>query len=146
MMASIESTPVPGPNTGKIVGKQHSEHGGPGPQIMAADTLTGNDVVNAAGKALGTVKAIMLDVLSGHIAYAVLSFGGILGFGEKLFAIPWQALKLDTDNKRFILDIEQDRLANAPGFDKDHWPTMADPQWVASIYSYYKVQPYWEYT
>ena len=145
-MASIESTPVPGPDTGKIVGKQHSEHGGPGPQIMAAETLTGNDVVNAAGEALGTVKAIMLDVLSGHIAYAVLSFGGILGFGEKLFAIPWQALKLDTDNKCFILDIEQDRLANAPGFDKDHWPTMADPQWVASIYSYYKVQPYWEYT
>lgn len=142
-MASIESTPTP-PDTGKIVGKQHSEHGGPGPQVMAADTLTGNSVVNAAGEDLGAIKAIMLDVPSGRIAYAVLSFGGLLGFGEKLFAIPWQVLKLDTDNQRFILNVEQEHLRNAPGFDKDHWPSMADPAWAASIYSYYNVQPYWE--
>ena len=145
-MASNASIPVPGPDTGKIVGKPHSEHGGPGPQIMAADTLTGNDVVNAAGEALGTIKALMLDVPSGRLAYAVLSFGGRLGVGDKLFAIPWPALKLDTDHKRFILDLEKDRLAKAPGFDKEHWPAMADPQWAASIYSYYHVQPYWEYT
>lgn len=132
------------PDTGKIVGKQHSEHGGPGPHIMAADTLTGNAVVNAAGEDLGNIKAIMLDIPGGRIAYAVLSFGGLLGFGEKLFAIPWHSLKLDTDNKRFILDIDQERLRHAPGFDKDHWPSMADPQWAASIHSYYNVQPYWE--
>ena len=142
-MATTESTTEIHPDTGKIVGHQHSEHGGPGPQIMAADTLTGNDVVNSAGEDLGKIKAIMLDVPSGQIAYAVLSFGGVMGFGKKLFATPWHVLKLDTDNKRFILDIDQERLKNAPGFDKDHWPSMADPQWAASIYSYYNVKPYW---
>ena len=135
-MATTESTTEIHPDTGKVVGQQHSEHGGPGPQIMAADTLTGNDVVNSAGEDLGKITAIMLDVPSGQIAYAVLSFGGVMGFGEKLFATPWHVLKLDTDNQRFILDIDQERLKNAPGFDKDHWPSMADPQWAASIYSY----------
>ena len=142
-MATTESTTEIRPDTGKIVGRQHSEHEGPGPQIMAADTLTGNDVVNSAGEDLGKIKAIMLDVPSGKIAYAVLSFGGIMGFGEKLFATPWHVLKLDTDNKRFILDIDQERLKNAPGFDKDHWPAMADQQWATSIHSYYNVEPYW---
>jgi hypothetical protein len=113
---------------------------------MAAETLTGDDVVNPAGEVLGTIKALMLDVPSGRIAYTVLSFGGLLGIGDKLFAIPWPALTLDTDHKRFILDLDKERLIQAPGFDKEHWPAMADPQWAASIHSYYNVQPYWDYT
>ena len=75
---------------------------------------------------------------------AVLSFGGVLGIGEKLFAVPWNALKLDTVNKRFILDIDKDRLNDAPGFDKDAWPRMADQKWATQVHSYYKAKPYWE--
>ena len=67
----------------------------------------------------------MLDVPAGRISYAGLSHGGVLGIGEKLFAVPWESLSLDTDNKRFTLDVSKDRLANAPGFDKDHWPNMS---------------------
>ena len=64
-----------------------------------------------------------------------------LEWGKKLFAVPWNALRLDTANKRFELDVEKDRLKNAPGFDKDDWPDMADPSWVDKIHSYYGTKP-----
>ena len=111
---------------------------------MAADTLEGDKVVNAAGEDLGEIKDIMIDVPSGRVAYAVLSFGGFLGLGDKLFAIPWQALQLDTQNKCFILNVDQERLRSAPGFDKDHWPSMADQSWAIDIHEYYESRPYWE--
>ena len=66
-----------------------------------------------------------------------MSFGGFLGMGEKLFAVSWNALTLDTHNKRFVLNAEKDRLKHAPGFDKDNWPNMADSYWAKEIYSYY---------
>ena len=103
---------------------------GPGPQLMGANTLIGNDVYNLAEDDLGDIKEIMLDMESGRIVYAVLSYGGILGIGEKLFAVPWGALTLDTKNKRFILNVEKDKLENAPGFDKDNWPDVADSSWT----------------
>ena len=108
---------------------------------MGADTLIGNDVYNRKGEDLGDIKEIMLDTSNGKVCYAVLSFGGLLGMGEKFFAVPWNALKLDTVNKRFELDVEKDRLKNAPGFDKDDWPDMADQSWVDKIHSYYGTKP-----
>lgn len=114
---------------------------GPGPQLMGADTLIGNDVYNLEDEDIGNIKEIMLDVAGGDIAYAVLSFGSILGFGEKLFAVPWSALKLDTEKKCFILNVDKDRLKNAPGFDKDSWPNLADPTWANDIHSYYGIKP-----
>jgi len=127
-----------------IVGQSESDNdSGPGPEIMAADTLKGNDVYNAAGDNLGEIEAIMLDVQAGRIAYVVLSFGGFLGFGEKLFAIPWQLLTLDTDRECFVLNVDKERLEKAPGFDKDHWPSMADFDWAQDIHTYYGTRPYW---
>jgi sporulation protein YlmC with PRC-barrel domain len=116
---------------------------GPGPDIMDSDTLRGDAVVNVAGEDLGKIEAIMLDVQSGRIAYAVLSFGGFLGIGSKLFAIPWGALTLDAVEKRFILDTSREKLENAEGFDKDHWPSMADSGWAIRVHEYYNVRPYW---
>lgn len=110
---------------------------GPGPRLMGADTLMGNDVYNRQDEDLGDIKEIMLDVAGGRISYAVLSYGGLLGMGEKLFAVPWAALTLDTENKRFTLDVSQDRLENAPGFDKDNWPDMSDQAWAKNIHTYY---------
>lgn len=74
---------------------------------------------------------------SGRAGYAVLSFGGSLDMGEKLFAVPWSALTLDPENKRFVLDVENGRLTDAPGFDKDDWPDMADQSWTKEIHIYY---------
>lgn len=110
---------------------------GPGPRLMGADTLIGNDVYSRDETDLGDIKEIMLDTASGNVCYAVLSYGGFLGVGEKLFAVPWKALKLDTVNKRFILDVDSSKLESAPGFDKDKWPNMADETWANSIHNYY---------
>jgi sporulation protein YlmC with PRC-barrel domain len=115
---------------------------GPGPELMGADTLLGNDVYNLKDEDLGDVKEIMLDMRTGRVSYAVLSFGGFLGMGEKLFAVPWSALTLDTQNKRFTLDVEKDRLESAPGFNQDSWPNMADPTWEKGIHDYYGTKPY----
>jgi len=115
---------------------------GPGPSLMGADTLVGNDVYNNDDEDLGDVKEIMLDMASGRVSYAVLSFGGILGMGEKLFAVPWDALTLDTENKRFTLNVKKDSLSQAPGFDKDSWPDMADQNWARGIHEYYGTKPY----
>lgn len=114
------------------------------PQVLSADTLKNEKVVNAAGENLGNIQDYMLDLDSGRIAYCVLSFGGFLGMGDKLFAIPWQAMKLDTANHCFILDVSKERLKNAPGFDKDHWPGTADREFQTRVYSYYNVPSYWE--
>ncbi|MES2500672.1 MAG: PRC-barrel domain-containing protein [Pseudomonadota bacterium] len=110
---------------------------GPGPELMGADTLIGNDVYSQNDEDLGDIKEIMLDTRSGEVCYAVLSYGGFLGMGDKLFAVPWQALRLDTENKRFILNVDSSKLDSAPGFDKDNWPNMADQTWADSIHNYY---------
>jgi sporulation protein YlmC with PRC-barrel domain len=113
------------------------ESNGSAPALMSTSSLTDNKVVNPNGDALGDVKDIMLDMHSGRVSYVVLSFGGFLSIGEKLFAVPWDALKLDTVNKTFVLDIAKDRLEAAPGFEKDAWPNMADETWARGIHTYY---------
>ena len=118
----------------------YKDNDGPGPALMGAGTFIGDDVYNLQDEDLGDIKEIMLDVGSGSVAYAVLSFGGILGMGEKLFAVPWQRLQLDTVNKRFILDVDKETLKNAPGFDKDHWPDMSSPDWSNQIHTFYGTQ------
>lgn len=123
-------------NRDGIIGSTENTDG-PGPYIMAADSLTGEKVVSEAGTSLGEITHIMLDVGNGTIAYAVLSFGGFLGVHDKLFAVPWGSLALDVENKRFVLNIEKHQLRDAPGFDKNHWPSMADAKWAREVHSYY---------
>ena len=127
--------------TRDTLGMYASDISGPGPELMGADTLLGNDVYNPAGEDLGDIKEFMIDMASGKIAYAVLSFGGMLGMGDKLFAVPWGALTLDTANKRFTLNAPKEALSNAPGFDKDRWPSMSDRTWASDVHKFYDV-PY----
>jgi hypothetical protein len=109
---------------------------------MGATTLVGNDVYNHQTEYLGNIQEIMLDMRSGKVSYAVLSFGGVLGIGEKLFAVPWAALTLNTKDKRFQMNVEKARLKHAPGFEKGRWPNVADPSWQKEIHSYYGMTPY----
>lgn len=125
--------------TGNASGPDTSH--GPGPNLMGAVTLVGNDVFNKAAEDVGDIKEIMIDMRTGRVSYAVLAFGGFMGVGEKLFAVPWEALKLDTENKRFELDVNKERLEGAPGFDHNKWPDMADPTWAAGIHAYYGTTP-----
>jgi len=104
---------------------------------LSASSLNGDNVKNAQGEDLGTIKDIMIDTANGQVEYYVLSFGGFLGMGNKLFAVPPQSLNVDTKNECMILNIEKEKLKNAPGFDEDNWPSTADNTFRDSVYDYY---------
>ena len=114
------------------------------PLVLSSSSICSDHVKNAAGEDLGKIEELMIDLNSGRIAYAVLSFGGFLKMGNKLFAIPWEALTVDTVKKEFNLRVDKSRLENATGFDKDNWPDMADPTFGSDLYRHYGYKPYWE--
>ena len=124
------------------IGREPDGRRGPGPNVMGAETLIGNPVHNHRGEDLGDIKEIMLDMHTGKVGYAVLSFGGFLGIGEKLFAVPWDALMLNTKKKHFVLNLEREYLKHAPGFDRDEWPLMANQSWIKEIQAYDVSPPY----
>lgn len=116
----------------------------PGYFALSATSIIGDQVRNAEGEDLGQIEDLMIDLQEGSVSYAVLSFGGFLGIGSKLFAVPLEAMGVDTDAHELVLDIDRERLENAPGFNKDNWPDGSDRDWTAAVYRYYGVDPYWE--
>ena len=106
-------------------------------KFLSATTLIGDDVENPQGESLGDLNEIMLDTAAGKISYAVLSFGGMLGMGDKLFAVPWNALTIDHEGHKLVLNVSKERLKDAPGFDKDHWPNFADTAFADKVNTYY---------
>jgi PRC-barrel domain len=112
--------------------------------VPAKKTVIGSKVVNAQNEDLGKIEDLVIDAGAGRIAYAVLSFGGFLGMGDKYFAIPWNAFRFNLAEKHAVLNLDKKQLENAPGFDKDNWPNMADSTWGTNIYKHYGYTPYWE--
>lgn len=106
-------------------------------RFLSASTLVGANVRNPQDESLGELKDCMIDTASGKLAYGVLSFGGILGMGNKLFAIPWDTFRVDPETERLILDIPKERLKDAPGFDADHWPNFAEPNFESEVRQHY---------
>lgn len=113
------------------------------PRVLSATTVIGDAVVNRHEEDLGKIEDLMIDLDLGRIRYAVLSFGGFLGVGDKLFAVPLESLEVDAENERFVLDVPRDRLENAPGFDKDDWPDTGEETWQLDVYEFYGQTPYW---
>jgi sporulation protein YlmC with PRC-barrel domain len=112
--------------------------------VMSSGKVIGGKVQNRKGEDLGSIKELMIDATSGRVAYAVLSFGGFLGMGNKLFAIPWDALTFKPDKQVFLLKVDKATLESAPGsFDPNEWPDLADKRLGKKVYSHYGVQPYW---
>ena len=111
---------------------------------LKASSMIGTSVVSTSGDNLGDVKEVVIDPRSGKVAYAVISFGGFLGMGEKLFAVPFSALKYNAEKNEYALNVSKERLKTAPGFDPDHWPAMSDEKWNREIYKFYERSPYWE--
>ena len=111
---------------------------------LSATTLIGDSVKNSQGENLGDLKEIMLDTTSGKVSYAVLDFGGFLGVGNKLFAVPWAALDVDTSDHSLILNIDKETLKNAEGFDQDDWPNFSDRDFERRVHDTYSATPYWE--
>jgi sporulation protein YlmC with PRC-barrel domain len=114
-------------------------------KVLSVDAVRGDRVYNPEGEDLGRIEDLMLDLETGSIAYAVLSFGGFLGLGDKHFAIPWQALRLDQERSTVVLDIPRERLKDAQGFDRNDPPNFADRSWGAEVHSHYGYDPYWQY-
>jgi sporulation protein YlmC with PRC-barrel domain len=112
-------------------------------RTLSSSSLVGDQVVDVTGAKVGKIEDLMIDVLNGQIAYAVLSFGGFLGIGDKLFAIPWSRLTVDEGEKRFVINVTKETLETAPGFDKDNWPDMDDLEYANGIYAHYGATPYW---
>jgi len=111
---------------------------------VKASSIIGTGVVNPKNDNLGDIKEIVIDPHTGRVAYAVVSFGGFLSMGEKLFAIPFSTFKYNQAENKYVLDVSKERLKDAPGFDSAHWPSMADEQWNRDVYKYYERSPYWE--
>ena len=112
--------------------------------LFKASDLIGKEVRNSKDEKLGKINEMTVNTTDGHIAYAVLQFGGFLGVGDKLFAIPFEALQLKPrdrarDNELiFIFDVDKDRLKAAPGFDQNAWPDMADATWATNVRGYWE--------
>jgi PRC-barrel domain len=114
------------------------------PIVKADKEVIGRKVINRQGENLGKIEEVMLDAVPGRVAYAVLSFGGFLGVGDKLFAVPWNGLQYDPTSEQFVLNADKKKLLeNSPGFNKDNWPDMADATFRSDVYRYYGIQPYW---
>jgi sporulation protein YlmC with PRC-barrel domain len=112
-------------------------------RTLGASTLQGDKVVNLEGQDIGKIEELMIDVVSGRVAYAVLSFGGLLGMGSKLFALPWSTLTIDETKKRFVANVNKQTLEQMQGFDKEHWPDLGDLDYAQGVYRQWGATPYW---
>jgi sporulation protein YlmC with PRC-barrel domain len=109
-------------------------------RTLPSKKVVGANIENAKGEKVGSIDDLVIDLQSGKVQYVAVAVGGVLGVGEKLFAVPFEEFKTthDTSNNiMFVLDIPKDRLENAPGFDKSHWPDFASPEWRNQIDTYY---------
>jgi sporulation protein YlmC with PRC-barrel domain len=112
-------------------------------RTLGATSLINDKVVNLAGHDIGRIEELMIDVTTGRVAYAVLSFGGFMGIRNKLFALPWSALTVDEAKKRFVVNVTRESLDHMPGFDKDHWPDLGDLEYATGVYRQWGATPYW---
>ncbi|MFH0780908.1 MAG: PRC-barrel domain-containing protein [Pseudomonadota bacterium] len=114
--------------------------------IVRASKIIGETVVNRQNVNVGKIHELVIDAQKNHVAYAVLSFGGFLGMGNKLFAMPWVAFQFSVTENKLILNVDKEKLKVAPGFDEsDKWPDFSDTLWGENIYKYYDLSPPWKY-
>jgi sporulation protein YlmC with PRC-barrel domain len=114
-------------------------------KVMAATAfptgkLKGLHVRNPKGETIGSVDDLVINVAEGKVNYVAMSVGGVLGIGDKLFAVPFREMKFNhgKDEMFFVLDVSKEKLEKAPGFDKNNWPDFADPKWRDQIDKYYR--------
>jgi hypothetical protein len=112
----------------------------PNHNIISSNRVEGTAVYGADREQVGTVDHLMIEKISGKVAYAVISFGGFLGIGEGHHPLPWAALKYDTELDGYITGITEDQLRDAPEFSDDSW---SDPDWEKRVHTYYGVPAYY---
>jgi uncharacterized protein YrrD len=112
-------------------------------RMIAADKVEGTTVRNPAGDKLGSIHNVMIDKHTGKVAYAVMSFGGFLGIGNRYHALPWSVLKYDTRDGCYIVNLDKNMLEKAPTYDESERVNWDDQAWGRRVHDYYKVPPYW---
>ena len=117
----------------------HKETG----NLISADKVEGTAVYNRRGEKLGSVKDIMIDKVSGKVAYAVMSFGGFLGMGSDLHPLPWSVLDYDTGQGGYVVDVDKKTLEGAPRYGAGEDASWSDPAWGRKVHDYYRADPYW---
>jgi len=111
--------------------------------LIASDRVEGTEVRRPSGDKIGTIQRLMIDKISGNVAYGVLSFGGFLGLGAKHMPIPWSKLKFDPQMQSYQADISDDELAKAPSYAADKDFDWGDRSQEQQVHDYYKARPYW---
>lgn len=114
--------------------------------LIPADRVNGTDVVNPAGEKLGKIEDVAIEKVSGQVAYAILSFGGLLGIGAKYHPVPWKLLKYDTEQRAYVVPMDKDALETAPMIDESElsgWNDELSREDIHRYYAGYGIGPYW---
>jgi len=119
---------------------EHREETG---SLISAEKVTGTNMYNTAGESLGEIEDVMIDKQSGRIAYAVMSFGGFLGIGERYHPLPWSTLKYDTRQNGYVVGLTKEQLEKAPTYAEGETPAWGDRAYEKRIHDYYRTDPYW---
>jgi len=106
-------------------------------RVIRAARVQGTAVTNPAGEDLGSIRDVVLDKYDGSVRYAVLEFGGFLGLGSKLFALPWELLRYDEGADAYVIEVRKELLSRAPGFDSDNWPDMGAVEFDVDLRAHY---------
>ena len=113
--------------------------------LIAADKVAGTNIYNSNGDNLGEVEDVMIDKISGKVAYAVVTFGGFLGIGADRRALPWGILRYDTNQSGYVVNAAVDKLKNAPNtLEDDFGSNYGNREWNSRLYSHFGMPPYWE--
>jgi hypothetical protein len=106
--------------------------------LIASDRVEGAPVINRKGEKIGTIERVMIDKLSGQVAYAVMSSGGFLGVGESYHPLPWSVLNYNPEEGGYVVDLDRDGLQRAPHYLGANEPNWSDSEWRRSIGKHYK--------
>ena len=112
--------------------------------LISSDKVDGTAVYNREGEKLGSIHSVMIDKISGKVAYAVMSFGGFLGMGDSYHPLPWHVLTYDTGQGGYVVDLDQNKLEEAPTYATSETPNWSDRRWGQQVHDYYGSRPYWE--
>lgn len=112
-------------------------------RLISSEKVGGSKVEDTQGNSLGHIEEVMLDKISGRVAYAVLNYGSFLGMGGKLFALPWDILAYNPERGAYVINLPQERLKNAPSFDQGNWPDFNDRRYDKELHDYYGSRADW---
>jgi hypothetical protein len=112
--------------------------------LISSDKVEGTAVYDRKGEKLGSIHTLMIDKISGKVAYAVMSFGGFLGIGDRYHPLPWKVLTYDTRQGGYVVDLDPRRLEEAPTYRTSETPNWSDRGWGQRVHDYYGTRPYWE--